>query len=93
MTIKYLDNAGLSRIVTVPDEAEFRLLDNSGNYLLCTHAHLHLLKEGQPAQEQFFRSSNKELVEKCIEVIYEHLKKGETFCDLVDIQKEFQVDN
>lgn len=93
MTIKFLDNAGMPRIVTVSNEAIFRISDNPNDYLLYSHLHHHLRKDGEPAQEQFFTTSNKELVERCIDVIYEHLKKGESFCDLVNIQKEFQMDS
>lgn len=89
MTIKFLDDADLPRIVTVSNEATFRVTGKTDNYLLYSHLDHHLRKEGEPAQVQFFKSSGKELIVKCIDEIYKHLQEGNSSCDLVKIQQEF----
>lgn len=90
LTINFIDDKGMPRIVTVSNKAEFRVSGNADNYLLSSYLRPHLCKESEPSQEQFFRSSNKDIIIKCMGEISKCIQKSESFCDLVNIQQEKQ---
>ena len=90
LTINYIDDEGFPRIVSISNKAEFRVLGNTDNYLLCSYLRPHLCKEREPAQEQFFHSSNRDMMVKCMQEISKCIQEGESYCDLTKIQQNSQ---
>lgn len=90
LTINYIDDKGFPRIVSTSNKAEFRVLDNTDNYLLCSHLRPTYVKKGEPVQEQFFHSSNRDMMVKCMQEISKCIQEGESYCDLTKIQQNSQ---
>ena len=90
MIIKFIDKEGSLRVVTVQDDADFKVRSNE--------AGMHDIYAKLPRQLRrtpeikLAELLDKETADKCIERICDQLIAKKDFCDLAEIQSDKSVD-